>query len=176
VVCSRLARRASDATPIGSAIAVAGRATIHCRYIERIDRFAFCRACVSVCPVSFRALLRRDWAAAVAFVLLTSFTLSSPALVAGGRQSTAAALVNGLTLIIFNGTAVFLITRLGLLAEAATFFFQWGLLDFPLTTQVSAWYADISLVGILPMATMAFYGFYTSLGGRPVFGGAVLEE
>jgi hypothetical protein len=26
------------------------------------------------------------------------------------------------------------------------------------------------------MAAMALYGFYTSLGGRPVFGGAVLEE
>jgi hypothetical protein len=23
---------------------------------------------------------------------------------------------------------------------------------------------------------MAFYGFYSSLGGRPVFGGAALEE
>jgi len=26
------------------------------------------------------------------------------------------------------------------------------------------------------MAALAFYGFYTSLGGRPLFGGAVLEE
>ncbi|MGA2689687.1 MAG: hypothetical protein ABSE85_16620, partial [Candidatus Korobacteraceae bacterium] len=52
-----------------------------------------------------------------------------------------------------------------------------GLLhDFPLTTQGSAWYAGISLTGILLMAAMALYGFYTSLGGRPVFGGAVLEE
>jgi hypothetical protein len=48
--------------------------------------------------------------------------------------------------------------------------------DFPLTTQGSAWYAGISLAGILLMAAMAFYGFHTSLGGRPVFGGAVLEE
>jgi hypothetical protein len=30
-------------------------------------------------------------------------------------------------------------------------------------------------VRILEVA-MAFYGFYTSLGGRPLFGGAVLEE
>jgi hypothetical protein len=48
--------------------------------------------------------------------------------------------------------------------------------NFPLTTQGSAWYASISLTGILLMAAMALYGFYTSLGGRPVFGGAVLEE
>jgi hypothetical protein len=48
--------------------------------------------------------------------------------------------------------------------------------SFPLTTQMSSWYAGISLAGILFMAAMALYGFYTSLGGRPVFGGAVLEE
>jgi serine/threonine-protein kinase len=125
----------------------------------------------------FRALLRKDWAAAIVFVLLTSVSLGSPVLFAGGRQSTAAALVNGLILMIFNGTAVFLIIRLGLLAEAACLVFQWCFLEnFPLTTHASAWYADISLAGILLMAAIAFYGFFTSLGGRPVFGGAAFEE
>jgi hypothetical protein len=47
---------------------------------------------------------------------------------------------------------------------------------FPLTTQGSAWYAGISLAGILLMAAVTLYAFYTSLGGRPVFGGTVLEE
>jgi serine/threonine-protein kinase len=98
----------------------------------------------------FRALLRKDWAAAVAFVLLTSFSIGSPGLFAGGSQSTTAAVVNGLTLMIYNGAAVFLIIRFGLLAEGATFFFQLFLLEnFPLTTQASAWYAEISLAGIL---------------------------
>jgi hypothetical protein len=50
------------------------------------------------------------------------------------------------------------------------------LTTFPLTSQASAWYAGISLTGILLMAALALYGFYTSLGGRPVFGGAVLVE
>jgi len=36
-------------------------------------------------------------------------------------------------------------------------------------------YAGISLAGILSMAAIS-YGFYTSMGGLPVFGGAVLEE
>jgi hypothetical protein len=48
--------------------------------------------------------------------------------------------------------------------------------EFPLTTQGSAWYSGISLAGILLMAAMAFYSFYTSLGGRPVFGAAAFEE
>jgi hypothetical protein len=47
---------------------------------------------------------------------------------------------------------------------------------FPLTSQGSAWYAGISLAGILLIAALALYGSYTSLGGRPVFGGALLEE
>jgi hypothetical protein len=62
-----------------------------------------------------------------------------------------------------------------LLALVATWVFV-GLLNFHLTTQGSAWYAGISLTGILLMAAMAFYAFYTSLGGRPVFGGAAFEE
>jgi hypothetical protein len=63
-----------------------------------------------------------------------------------------------------------------LLALVANFMVFNILKGFPLTTQGSAWYAGISLTGILLMAAMAFYGFYTSLGGRPMFGGAVLEE
>jgi hypothetical protein len=67
--------------------------------------------------------------------------------------------------------------RLGLLAVAAAFIFQLCFLEnFPLTTQGSAWYASISLAGILLMAAIAFYSFYISLGGRPVFGSAVLDE
>jgi hypothetical protein len=114
--------------------------------------------------VLFRALLRKEWAWAVAFVLITS-------LPAAGRP---VALV---TALIGNGLIVFLITRLGLLALVTTFVFQFCFLtNFPLTTQGSAWYAGLSLAGILLLAAIAFYAFYTSLGGRPVFGGSVLEE
>jgi hypothetical protein len=48
--------------------------------------------------------------------------------------------------------------------------------NFPLTIQGSAWYAGMSLVGVLLMAAIAFYSFYTSLGGRSVFGTAVRWE
>ena len=81
------------------------------------------------------------------------------------------------TSLIYWGLLVFLLIRFGLLACVAQDRLQTVSLEsFPLTTQGSAWYAGISLAGILLMAAMAFYGFYTSLGGRPVFGGAVLEE
>ena len=66
--------------------------------------------------------------------------------------------------------------RFGLLALVANLVVESILNNFPLTFQGSAWYSGISVTGILLMAAMAFYGFYTSLGGRPAFGGAVLEE
>jgi hypothetical protein len=116
--------------------------------------------------VLLRALLRKEWAAAAAFVLL--FTFLSAAL----SQFAPVVLVIGL---IYWGLLVFLLIRFGLLAFAAHGLFV-SLLSFPLTTQGSAWYAGISLAGILLMAAMAFYGFYTSLGGRPAFGGATLKE
>lgn len=79
--------------------------------------------------------------------------------------------------LIFNLATVFLLIRLGFLAMVAQGVFEFCSLDgFPLTTQGSAWYAGISVTGILLMSAMAFYGFHTSLGALPVFGGAVLEE
>jgi serine/threonine-protein kinase len=114
----------------------------------------------------FRVLLRKQWAAAIAWGLFFTVFFSA--------TSQFAPIVLALNLII-TVVAVFLLIRFGLLALVATWVFEL-LINLPLTTQGSAWYASISLTGILLMAAMALYGFYTSLGGRPIFGGAVLEE
>ena len=115
--------------------------------------------------VLLRALLRKEWAAVIAwaFSLTVFFSVGRP-------------LVEQVEVLIVLGMTVFLLRRLGLLWLVVTVVFGSLLSDFPLTTQSSAWYAGISLTGILLMAAMALYGFYTSLGGRPVFGGAVLDE
>jgi serine/threonine-protein kinase len=116
----------------------------------------------------FRALLRRDWAAGVAFVLL--FAVAE----AAGSGNPAIVFV---TLLILDSLGVLLIIRFGLLAAAAALAFEFCFLEnFPLTTQLSSWYAGISLAGVLLMAVIACCSFYTSLGGRPIFGSAVLEE
>jgi hypothetical protein len=115
----------------------------------------------------FRVLLRREWAAAGAFVLL--FTLFS----ALPSESPALFAVRE---VIINSLTVFLLVRFGVLAVMASFLFGVFLGNFPLTTDASAWYAGIGFAGILVMAAMAFYGFYTSLGGRPAFGGAALDD
>jgi hypothetical protein len=167
VVCSVLARLSSSATilgPISGSFWARAPSLLIYRTACSLRSFL---ACVSVCPGS------------------------SPGLAAqgvGGR-SRMGSFVHSLrhsgvfrvfpltwwSTLIFLGLAVFLLIRFGLLTLWNYVFY--GLLhDFPLTTQGSAWYAGISLAGILLMAAIALYGFYTSLGGRPVFGGAVLEE
>ena len=115
----------------------------------------------------FRALLRKDWAAAVAFVLFGTVANAATS------QFAPVALI---FFLILSSLFAFLMIRFGLLTLVANFVVWSILTHFPLTTEGSAWYAGISLAGILLMAAMAFYAFYTSLGGRPIFGGAVLQE
>jgi len=115
-----------------------------------------------------RALLRKEWAAAVVWVLL--FTIIEAA---GNRWFAPVVLV---TWLIGNSLAVFLLIRFGFLAFVASQFFNALLSSFPLTTQMSSWYAGLSVAGILLMAAITFYAFYTSLGGQPLFGGKFLEE
>jgi serine/threonine-protein kinase len=114
----------------------------------------------------FRTLLRRDWAAAVVFVLFFGF------LVAQGTGTLAVVLVPRL---ILSSLSVYLLIRFGVLALVAANVFNVFLASFPLTTQMSAWYADTSLAGIALMAAIAFYAFHTSLGGQPMFGASELD-
>jgi hypothetical protein len=117
--------------------------------------------------VLLRAALRKEWAAAVAWVLL--FTVFST----GPSQFSSVDFVGAL---LFFIPAVFCLIRFGLLTLVTNFVLYGVLRTFPLTTQGSVWYAGMSLSGILFLAAIALYAFYTSLGGRPAFGGAVLEE
>jgi hypothetical protein len=110
-----------------------------------------------------RVLLRKQWAAAIAWVLFFTVLASAEP---GGWVSA----------LIFSMLAVFVMIRFGLLALVANNVAFTILQHFPLTTQFSAWYAGIGLTGILLIVALAFYGFYTSLGGRAVFGRTILEE
>jgi hypothetical protein len=39
-----------------------------------------------------------------------------------------------------------------------------------MTTHLGAWYATSAVSGILATLALAVWGFYASLGGRPLFG------
>jgi serine/threonine-protein kinase len=111
-----------------------------------------------------RLLLRKELLAAAACVLLLTFEES-----AGGTLL--AALFVGLGYIV----SVFVLVRFGVLALAFAFLFE-HYTYFPLTPDLSAWYAGTVLVPLLILAGLAVYGFRTALAGRPVFGALKLEE
>jgi hypothetical protein len=67
-------------------------------------------------------------------------------------------------------------TRFGIVALAVSFLSRDLLLSSPLTLDFSRWYAGRSLLVLLILAGLAVYGFRASLGGKPAFGAAVLDE
>jgi uncharacterized membrane protein len=74
------------------------------------------------------------------------------------------------------GIFLFLLVRFGLLATAVAVLFKVVFVLFPVTTQLSAWYSGIGLTGLALLLGLTVYAFHTSLGGRPLFGRAMVED
>jgi hypothetical protein len=64
---------------------------------------------------------------------------------------------------------LWVLTRLGLLASIVMNLTFDLLLNLPLTTNLSAWYAGNGLTAVALLLTVAAFGFYTSQAGRPLF-------
>ena len=60
-------------------------------------------------------------------------------------------------------------------AVPAMFYFM-TLMDFPLTSDLSAWYAGATIVPALVMLGLAAFGFYTSLAGRSLLATDLFQE
>ena len=106
-----------------------------------------------------RILLRRQWAAATAFVFILSLT-------AVGSEEPLLAFV--LSLLLW-GLVVFVIMRFGLLAGIASLLSLIWLSNFPITFQTSAWFSGAGFFMLSALLALALFGFYTSLGGRSAF-------
>jgi hypothetical protein len=72
--------------------------------------------------------------------------------------------------------AVFVLYRYGLLAAAAAFFFAHLWVFYPMTTELSAWYATDFLMALTICVALVIFGFYTSLAGQSLFGGKLLPD
>jgi hypothetical protein len=72
--------------------------------------------------------------------------------------------------------ATFVLYRFGLLASAAAFFFAHLWVFYPMTTELSAWYATDFTIALALCVALAVYGFYISLAGQSLFGGKLLQE
>jgi serine/threonine-protein kinase len=105
----------------------------------------------------FRQLLGRTWAALVATLAL---------LIVPQHLGSLPSLAYHL---LVSGLSYALLVRAGLLtgvvALGVTRFLGLALM----TTHLGAWYADDALSGILATLVLAAWGFYASLGGRPLF-------
>ena len=113
-----------------------------------------------------RTILRRDWLAAAAFVLL--FTAFSALASSGPLALEVVFSAIEMTLI------VFIMLRFGLVALIASAFAYMLLMLFPITADFSAWYAGTSLFALLSLAALAGYAFHAALAGRPLFRGEEL--
>ena len=111
-----------------------------------------------------RTVLRKEWLAAAVLVLLWA----APSFLEGGPLSGGFALV-------VAAAEIFVFLRFGLLALVFANIFG-HTLQFPLTTDSSAWYAGTSLFVLGALAAIAIYGFRIALAGRPMFSGAGLDD
>lgn len=111
-------------------------------------------------------VLRRERLAALALWAIMAVTLSLTHESAAG--------------IPFSCLAAFLtilvLYRYGLLALISTVFFIHLLIFFPITSDLSAWYAADFVLALIVSLALVVFGFYTSLAGEPLFRGALTDD
>ena len=115
----------------------------------------------------FYIVLRKEWLAVGMFwlVLVVFQTLASANLTTGLIHSMFGAAV-----------AAFVLVRFGFLAFIFTQFFILFAVLYPLTSNVSAWYATPTFFAFALGASLAIYGCYISLAGQPLFKGGLLKD
>ncbi len=119
-----------------------------------------------------RVVLRKQWLAAVAFVLLN--VVIEALLHHPGYPGAAI----GVYLLLFglgNSMLLVLLIRFGLLAVIVLLFFDTVMFRYPIPLDFSTWYVDASLLSLAVAVAVAGYGFHTALAGRPLFKDELLE-
>jgi serine/threonine-protein kinase len=111
-----------------------------------------------------RAIVRKEWLAALAVALI----FTAPSYLEGSPIAGAFGLLQA-------AAFIFVFVRFGLLALMFAIYFA-HFLEFPLTTDSSAWYAGTSFFLILVLSAIAVYGFRIALAGKPAFSGARLDD
>ena len=113
-----------------------------------------------------RLVLRKDWLATIAVVLL--FSVSN----LGDEYPIVAFALSAAIWI----SILLVLKRFGLLVLVTGLVAQNVLILFPVTTHLSRWYAASALTGLAVIAALAFYGFHTARAGQRIFSGAVLDH
>jgi hypothetical protein len=115
----------------------------------------------------FTVVLRRQWLALGALLILTSIIstlLGGPNLI-----GTPFSVLGALLLVI-------VLYRYGLLAAISALFVAHLMIFYPMTTELTAWYATNFTIALAICVALVAYGFYTSLAGQPLFGEKLLQD
>jgi hypothetical protein len=112
--------------------------------------------------VVLRVTLRRRWLAAVALALL--LTIAYGYLNFGGVYAS-----DFLLACLGSAALVVGLFRLGLFAIMVGLFASMALLDFGAGYSPPAWYGGDALYAVAIVAAVAFFGFWTTLAGRPLW-------
>jgi len=113
-----------------------------------------------------RLLLRRDWMAMAAFVLIFVAIQALP--------SNYPVIIVVFSAVAYGGV-ILILKRFGLIPLTAFFFTNTTLGNLPITTHLSAWYALPTFLVVAFILALAIYGFRVSLAGRPIFSGTALD-
>ncbi|HEY8563472.1 MAG TPA: serine/threonine-protein kinase [Pyrinomonadaceae bacterium] len=115
-------------------------------------------------------ILRRKWLGYAAFwVFIAGFALA-------GDTSTANLLSGAIWALVFPTYLLVVATRFGVLAIVSGFVFHHLVVFYPVTTELSAWYAGDFALCLLALLALAVFGFYTSLAGQKIFEPGFLKD
>ncbi len=119
--------------------------------------------------VLLKLIVRREWAAVVVAIALFTFTN------AAGIPDVGPRIFNIATIALFLTIIVLTVVRLGLLATTVLFFANFVVARAPLTFDTSKWFFGDAMLFVALLVGLAWYGFYASRGGEPLFGGKLLD-
>jgi hypothetical protein len=119
--------------------------------------------------VLLRALLRRGVVVAIAYTLFAS----GSALVSYSSENQAIAWIVWL---VVNSFAPLQLIRFGLLPMMVSVFVSAIIAAFPLTFDLSTWYARSTIVAFLTIIALTVFALVTALGGRRLFKSDLLES
>jgi len=114
-----------------------------------------------------RVLLRRQWLAAAVFILMFA---GLGAISVGGHPVIGALLAVLFCFPLVAGTLWF-----GVLSAVVAGFASFLLGQFPLTTDLSAWYAGTTVATVAVVLALTAYAFHTAVAGRPLFKAGFFE-
>ena len=107
-----------------------------------------------------KVLLRKEWIAAPVFIAL----FSVPQILSSSYKA-----IDAPAMILVYAIALLIVIRFGLVPLAIAIATINLTINIPFSSDISAWYMPTSIIWLLSIVAIAAWGFYHSLGGRPLW-------